>query len=76
MITLDEFVEKFAEEFDETPVEEFSASTRFKELDEWSSLVALSIISMIDEEFDKQVTGAVLRSVDTIEDLYNHIVAA
>ena len=45
----------------------------YKSLDEWSSLVALSIISMVDEEFDKRLTGADLRSMDTIEDLYNLI---
>lgn len=75
MITLEEFVEKFADEFDETPAESFTADTKFKALDEWSSLVALSIISMIDEEFDKQITGAVLRNTETIGDLYRQIVA-
>lgn len=69
-MTLDEFVEKFAAEFDETPADSFEASTQFKKLDEWGSLVALSIISMIDEELDKRVTGADIRKCDTIEDLY------
>ena len=70
-MTLEEFVQRFAEEFDETPVESFHAATKFRELAEWSSLTALSIISMIDEEYDKQITGADLRSVQTIEELYN-----
>jgi acyl carrier protein len=70
-MTLDEFVAKFAEEFDETPAEEFKAETVFKDLDEWGSLTALSIISMVDEEYDKRVTGADFRSVSTIEELYN-----
>lgn len=67
---LDEFVKRFAEEFDETPVENFQADTKFKDLDEWSSLTALSIISMVDEVFDKQITGADVRSVQTIAELY------
>lgn len=71
MITLDEFVIRFAEEFDETPSEMFSPSTKFKDLDQWGSLIALSIISMVDEEFDKQIKGKDLRETDTIEDLYN-----
>ena len=70
-MTLDEFVARFAEEFDETPEEEFKAETVFKDLDEWGSLTALSIISMVDEEYDKRVTGADFRSVSTIEELYN-----
>ena len=61
------------EEFDNTAEDVFTAKTNYKSLDEWSSLVALSIISMVDEEFDKRLTGADLRSMDTIEDLYNLI---
>lgn len=75
MITLDEFVIRFAEEFDETPSEKFSPSTKFKDLDQWGSLIALSIISMVDEEFDKQIKGKDLRETDTIEDLYNLVAA-
>ena len=74
-MTLDEFVARFAEEFDETPIEEFKAETVFKDLDEWGSLTALSIISMVDEEYDKRITGADLRSVSTIEELYNLVEA-
>lgn len=70
-MTLNEFIKKFAEEFDETPMSDFTADTKYRRLDEWSSLSGLSIISMIDEEFDKQITGADLRSVLTIEELYN-----
>ena len=68
---IEEFVEKFANEFDETPVESFAADTKYKDLEEWGSLTALSIISMIDEEYDKSITGADIRSCETIEDLYN-----
>ena len=74
-MTIDEFVTRFAEEFDDTPAEEFKADTVFKSLDEWGSLTALSIIAMVDEEFEKRITGADLRSVETIQDLYNLVMA-
>lgn len=70
-MTLDEFVKAFAAEFDDTPEETFKPETNYKELDEWGSLVALSIISMVDDEMDKRVTGADLRSCNTIEELFN-----
>lgn len=70
-MTLDEFVKAFAAEFDDTPEEQFTPSTSYRELDEWSSLTALSIISMIDDNEDKTITGADLRSCKTIEELYN-----
>lgn len=74
-MTLDEFIEAFAEEFDDTPVEAFKADTKYRQLDEWSSLTALSIISMVDDQFDKNITGADIRSSETIEDLYKLIQA-
>lgn len=67
---IEDFIQKFASEFDETPVESFKAETVFKELEEWGSLVALSIISMIDEEYNKRITGADIRKCETIRDLY------
>ena len=74
-MTLDEFVTAFAEEFDETPAEQFKADTVYKELDEWGSLTALSIIALAMENFEKKITGADLRACNTIEDLYNFIQA-
>ncbi len=74
-MTLDEFVTAFAEEFDETPAEQFNADTVYKELDEWGSLTALSIIALAMEGFNKKITGADLRACNTIEELYNLIQA-
>lgn len=70
---LDEFVKAFAREFEETPEEAFTPQTKYKELDEWGSLTVLSIISMVDENFDKAITGADLRACNTIEDLYKFL---
>lgn len=72
-MTLDEFIKAFAAEFDDTPEEQFTPSTNYRELDEWSSLTGLSIISMIDDTFDIGITGADLRKNTTIEELYNLI---
>ena len=47
MKTLDEFVALFAEQFDETDASEIKAETVFHDLDEYSSLIALSIIAII-----------------------------
>lgn len=71
MKTLDEFVSLFAEQFDETDASQITPSTIFHGLDEYSSLIALSIIAMIDEEFEVTIKGDDMRSAITIEDLYN-----
>jgi acyl carrier protein len=68
-----EFIENFADQFDDTDASELSATTVFHELDEYSSLIALSIIAMIDEEYDVQLKGDDMRKAVTIEDLYNTV---
>lgn len=68
---LNEFIENFANQFDETDASEFTAETVFHELEEWSSLIALSLIAMVDEEYDVALKGDDIKSAVTIEDLYN-----
>ena len=75
MKSLDEFVALFAEQFDDTDESEFNASTVFHELDEWSSLIGLSVIAMVDEEFEVALNANDMVSSVTIEDLYNKVVA-
>ena len=66
-----EFIENFAAQFDETDASVFTPETVFHELDEYSSLIALSIIAMVDEEYDVTLKGDDMRSAVTIEDLFN-----
>ena len=65
-----EFIEKVAEQFDDTDPAEITAVTEFKNLEEWSSLTALSIIAMVDEEYDVQLKGDDIKNANTIDDLY------
>jgi acyl carrier protein len=65
------FIENFASQFDETEISEFAADTDFKHLEEWSSLTALSVIAMADEEYNAKLKGNDITSSTTIEDLYN-----
>ena len=75
MKALEEFVSLFAEQFDETDPNEITANTAFHDLDEWSSLIGLSIIAMVDEEFEVALKGDDMRSSITVEDLYNKVLA-
>jgi len=67
------FVKNFASQFEETVLNEFSPKTQFKNLTEWSSLIALSVIAMVDEEYEVKIKGDDIRNSSTIEDLYNII---
>ena len=68
---INEFIENFAEQFDDTELSEFKPETAFKELEEWSSLIALTIIAMVDEEYDVSIKADDINSSTIIEDLFN-----
>ena len=68
-----EFIQNFADLFDDKDLSIFKLETKFRELDEWSSLAALSVMSMIDDEYDVQVTANEMRNANTIQDLINLI---
>jgi len=68
---INNFVTNFANQFEETDSSVFTKDTIFKDLDEWSSLIALSIIAMVDEEYGVSLKGDDIRSADTLEDLFN-----
>ncbi len=67
------FIENFAAQFDETDASVFTAETRFRDLDEWSSLIGLSLIAMVDEEYDITLKGDDIKNANTIEDLFNTV---
>jgi acyl carrier protein len=70
---LQQFIKDFSKEFEDTPESSFNASAHFKDLDEWDSVLALSIISMIDENYERRISGSELRNCNTIEELFEVI---
>ena len=68
---LQEFVAHFAEQFEETDASVFTPQTKYHELEEWSSLIGLSVIAMVDEEYYVAIKGNDVKSSVTIEDLFN-----
>lgn len=65
-----EFSEKFATCLNTVPDGGVSAATQFKKLEDWSSIMALIVIAMIDSEYGKTLTAEDIRSSETIQDLY------
>jgi len=68
---IQKFVKNFAAQFEETDAATFAVETKFRDIDEWSSLLALSIIAMVDEEYKVKIKGEDIKTSHTIEDLYN-----
>lgn len=73
MMELNEFVKKFAEQFEDTDASEIKSETKFRDLDEWSSIIGLSIIAMVDEEFGLVLKGDDMRAANTPAELYEII---
>lgn len=70
---IQEFIEKFAEAIEIENVESLTGETIFRDLDDWSSLSVMLTVAFYDEEFEKEVTDADIKSCKTIGDLYNLI---
>lgn len=70
---LNEFVANFADQFDDTDPSEIKAETVFRDLDEWSSLVGMSVIALAKTVYGKSINGPQLKTCRTVEDVFNLI---
>lgn len=67
---LHEFMANFANQFEMTEPEEITATTIYRDLEEWDSMMALSIIGMVNNTYQVKITGLEIRECNTVEDLY------
>lgn len=70
MIDEKEFIQNFADQFDDE-TEGLTLETRFRDIDDWSSLIALSEMAMCDEEYDVIISANEMENANSIADLYN-----
>lgn len=65
---MNEFIEKFKEALD---IEgEFDVNAELEEFEEWDSMGYISVMSMLDEEYGKEVNANQLKDCKTLADLY------
>ena len=67
---INDFIKNIADQFDDTDTSAFDPSTNFRELDEWSSLIALAILNMIDKKYGIHLTPIEMRVKNTIQELF------
>ena len=72
---IQDFISKLGDVFEDTDLSTLKPETKFRELDDWSSLAALSLIALADEEYDVALKGDDIRNAQTIEDIFNTIKA-
>lgn len=71
IMSIQEFVVNFANQFDDTELEVFNPETNFRDLEEWSSLIGLAVMNMIAKKYDIKITPAELKSTNTIQELFD-----
>ena len=68
-----DFMKKFAEAIEMDSAEGLKEDTRFRNLEEWNSLAVLSVIAMLDEEYDIQIENVDFKKLETIGDIAQFI---
>ena len=68
---IQDFIQHFAEQLEDTDINNLSPETSFRDLDEWSSSIGLSIILMLDEEYGITIGADEMKMAQTIEELFN-----
>lgn len=70
-----EFIKNFATQFDDTDIAVFNMNTNFRELEEWSSLVALAVLNMIYKKYDVKLSPDEMKKTSTVQELYDLILS-
>lgn len=67
------FIENFTNQFDPAPSEPVTGDTNFRHIDSYDSVTALSIIAMIEDEYDVNLKYADIKDCVTVNDLFTLI---
>ena len=70
-MNIEAFIQAIEEEFDDVESGSIKPATAFRQLEGWSSMLALILIARIDAEYDVTITAEELSTAITIQDLYD-----
>lgn len=70
---LNDFIQNFADQFDDTDANEITSQTVFRDLDEWSSMTGLSVLNMAEKKYGVTLTFDELRHAITVQNLFDTI---
>ncbi len=72
---INDFIKNLEQQLSETEPGLIHPDIEFRNIEEWSSLVALMVIAMVDEEYNVALTGDDIRNSTTIQDLFDKVVS-
>lgn len=68
-----DFIEKFVDQFDDLELADVTPDTVMRDLDEWSSMIGLSLLNMAEKEYGVTLTFDELRHAITVQNLFDTI---
>ena len=69
MINNNELINLIKDIFEDIDTSNFNLETEFKNNDEWDSMTALTLITVIDQEFGISISGEKIKELISIKDL-------
>ena len=69
-----DFIKKIEDVF-EMPYGSINPNDNFREYQEWDSLALLSLMAMLEDEYNSTISRDNFQRLLTIEDLYNYIIS-
>lgn len=70
-MTIEQFIEDFENAVEDVEPGSLSANTAFKSIEQWDSLSVLTLIAMVDADYDVRLKAKELKQVDTLSDLFS-----
>jgi acyl carrier protein len=65
------FIENVVSIFDDVDVNTVNMLTNFREIDEWSSLAALVLLSVMEDEYGVALNNKELTGAKTVKDIFD-----
>ncbi|MCK6615333.1 MAG: phosphopantetheine-binding protein [Ignavibacteriaceae bacterium] len=76
MMDIEKFIDDFESVIEDVKKGSVTPDTNLKkEIETWDSLAVLSVLAMIDSEYEKIISGEELLNCKTVKDIYDLVVS-
>lgn len=72
-MSLEKFIEEFEEAVEDIEPGSLTAATKYRGLKVWDSLAVLTVIAMVDAEYDVRLKADTLKNCETLEALFAQV---
>ena len=69
-MSLEKFIEDFEEAVEDVDAGSLTGGTNYKALAAWDSLAVLTVIAMVDAEYDVRLKADTLKTCETLKELF------